>query len=153
MLSSKQLVSFSAQVWFNIFSIIVNQKIIILSNNVPVIQSSLISLGNEGYSLGYADWALDMYTAAAWISCGLALIGILLFTPCIFQEFDLGEREAEWNRIRAAGEFAKLTASHEETQNGPSHRPVVRQMRDSIGMGLCIANFFIVGFIFILIET
>jgi len=125
----------------------------------PVIQSSLIPIGEEGYQLGYGDWTLNMYTLAAWLSAAVSFLGLFLFLPCVFQEFDIAVKEAEYlvsmNECRTRHkecadpeERAFLGVDAAEEKPAPS-----RADRDWIGVALCIANFFVVGFILISVET
>jgi len=102
----------------------------------PVIQSSLVGIGQEGVLFGALDMRWNMYTAAAWISAALALVAVFLFLPCVFTEFNMAEKEAHWVQMR------NINRRQEE--------PV---KRDIIGIGMCIANFATAGFILILVET
>ena len=63
------------------------------------IQSALIPLGQEGVHLGIGELRWNMYTSAGWLAASLTLISIILFLPCIFQEFDMAEKEAKWNKM------------------------------------------------------
>lgn len=41
-----------------------------------------------------------MYTAAGWLAASLTLVQVILFFPCIFQEFNMAEKEANWNKMK-----------------------------------------------------
>ena len=88
-----------------------------------VIQSSLIPIGEEGYQLGYGDWTLNMYTLAAWLSAAVSFLGLFLFLPCVFQEFDIAVKEAEYLvsmnecRTRHKGTSRKLSIADIENES------------------------------------
>lgn len=63
------------------------------------VQSSLITLGQEGIHLGIGDLRWNMYTSAGWLAASMSLIYVILFFPCIFQEFNMAEKEAKWNKM------------------------------------------------------
>jgi len=102
----------------------------------PMIQSSLVGIGEDGVLFGALGMRWNMYTAAAWISAAMGLVAAFLFLPCIFTEFNMAEKEVHWIRMR-------MIHRYEE-------EPI---KRDIIGVGMCIANFATAGFILILIET
>jgi hypothetical protein len=57
------------------------------------VQSALIPLGTDNLR-----W--NMYTAAGWLAASLTLVQVILFFPCIFQEFNMAEKEANWNKMK-----------------------------------------------------
>ncbi|EFX78735.1 hypothetical protein DAPPUDRAFT_245849 [Daphnia pulex] len=59
----------------------------------PAVQSALIPLGT-------ANLRWNMYTVAGWLAASLTLVQVVLFFPCIFQEFNMAEKEANWNKMK-----------------------------------------------------
>lgn len=56
------------------------------------VQSALIPMGTT-------DLRWNMYTTAGWLAASLTLVQVILFLPCIFQEFNMAEKEANWNKM------------------------------------------------------
>ena len=65
-----------------------------------MIQSALVTIGEEGVLFGALAMRWNMYTAAGWIGAVLASMAAVLFMPCIFHEFNMAEKEAHWIQMR-----------------------------------------------------
>jgi len=102
----------------------------------PVIQSALVTIGEEGVLFGALAMRWNMYTAAGWIGAVLASMAAVLFMPCIFHEFNMAEKEAHWIQMRK-----------------PNAEKVVPVKRDLVGILMCIANFSTSGLILVVVET
>jgi hypothetical protein len=50
-----------------------------------------------------------MYTAAGWLTASMTLVQVILFFPCIFQEFNMAEKEANWNQMKKQKTAAERT--------------------------------------------
>ncbi|XP_063859477.1 major facilitator superfamily domain-containing protein 8-like isoform X2 [Scylla paramamosain] len=50
----------------------------------------------------------NMYTATGWISCVLGLLNLLLFLPCIYKEYNIAAKEAQYQKRAANIEASKL---------------------------------------------
>ncbi|XP_057380546.1 major facilitator superfamily domain-containing protein 8-like [Daphnia carinata] len=108
----------------------------------PAVQSALIPMGRT-------DLRWNMYTTAGWLAASLTFVQVVLFFPCIFQEFNMAEKEANWNKLinqkKNLGNqgFARISSSNSSDE----------KKRDLIGVFICIFNFSVAGFILIMIET
>jgi hypothetical protein len=72
---------------------------------LKAVQSALIPLGTSNQR-----W--NMYTAAGWLTASMTLVQVILFFPCIFQEFNMAEKEAQWNQMKK-----QKTAAVQRTNN------------------------------------
>ncbi|XP_069985781.1 major facilitator superfamily domain-containing protein 8 isoform X2 [Penaeus vannamei] len=85
----------------------------------------------DGANLGI-EW--NMYTATGWVATFLGALNFFLFLPCIFREYPIAAKEAQLTR-HAASEDKKLP------------KP------DYIALVGVLISFFIILFIYVLIET
>ena len=69
---------------------------------LKAVQSALIPLGTS-------DLRWNMYTAAGWLAASLTLVQVILFLPCIFQEFNMAEKEVNWNKMKKEKTAAERT--------------------------------------------
>ncbi|XP_046639325.1 major facilitator superfamily domain-containing protein 8-like [Daphnia pulicaria] len=113
----------------------------------PAVQSALIPLGTDNLR-----W--NMYTAAGWLAASLTLVQVILFFPCIFQEFNMAEKEANWNKMKNQKKTQRTNnQGFKRFHNTDNYSAVDERKRDLIGVGICIFNFSVAGFILIMIET
>jgi len=102
----------------------------------PALQAAVVKLGDDGYWLIDGKLKLNMYTASGWINFFMALINVILFLPCFFKEHKIASKEA----------MAKHgTKSEKETWK--------QHKLDYVSCWTLIVAFFILVFIFMLLET
>lgn len=70
-----------------------------MTSKSSAVQSAMIPLGEEGVHMGVGDLRWNMYTSTGWLAGSLTVISIVLFMPGVFHEFNMAEKEAQWNKM------------------------------------------------------
>ena len=65
-----------------------------------VIQAAFVPLGEDGIDMG-SNLSFNVYTGPSWLSAGLALGNMFLFSPFIFKEFNIAKKEGEIRKDRS----------------------------------------------------
>ncbi|KAJ8683368.1 hypothetical protein QAD02_019160 [Eretmocerus hayati] len=101
----------------------------------PVLQTSFVPLGKEGYISG-SGLPINMYTAPGWVNVLLGILNFALFLPFSFKERKIAAREA----MRDTGKTS-------EKETWKAMKP------DYLAAWTLICAFFVMVFNFVLLET
>ncbi|KAG0715245.1 Major facilitator superfamily domain-containing protein 8 [Chionoecetes opilio] len=77
----------------------------------------------------------NMYTATGWISCCFGLLNLVLFLPCIFQEYNIAAKEAQFQKRAANDQTSKIP------------KP------DYVSLVVVLSTFFVTILIYVLLES